>query len=74
VSAVPAERRLPTIEVRKSSPKPTDPKLIESSLPDPETVEAAAGSRWPRSFAALQVRNYRIYFCSQLVANTGLWM
>ena len=33
-----------------------------------------AVSRWPRSFAALQIRNYRIYFCSQIVANTGLWM
>jgi len=36
-------------------------------------VETSA-SRWPRSFAALQIRNYRIYFCSQIVANTGLWM
>ncbi|MGI3779571.1 MAG: MFS transporter [Janthinobacterium lividum] len=29
---------------------------------------------WPRSFAALQVRDYRLYLTSQMVATTGLWM
>ena len=29
---------------------------------------------WPRTLAALQVRNYRLYLSSQVVATTGLWM
>lgn len=29
---------------------------------------------WPRALAALQVRDYRLYLSSQLVATTGLWM
>lgn len=29
---------------------------------------------WPRSLAALEVRNYRLYLSSQVVATTGLWM
>ena len=32
------------------------------------------GRPWPRSFAALQVRDYRLYLTSQMVATTGLWM
>ena len=32
------------------------------------------GRQWPRSFAALQVRDYRLYLTSQMVATTGLWM
>jgi MFS family permease len=62
VSAVTAERRA-------SSSLPADPT---SAPVAPEAVEATA-SRWPRSLAALQVPNYRIYFCAQLVACTGLW-
>ncbi len=30
--------------------------------------------RWPRSLAALEVANYRLYLSSQVVATTGLWM
>lgn len=60
MSAVPAERRVPV-------------QFVDEQTPNPVRVETAA-SRWPRSFAALQIRNYRIYFCSQIVANTGLWM
>lgn len=30
--------------------------------------------RWPRTLAALEVRNYRLYLSSQIVATTGLWM
>ncbi|HEY0238836.1 MAG TPA: MFS transporter [Friedmanniella sp.] len=30
--------------------------------------------QWPRSFAALQVRDYRLYLTSQIVSTTGLWM
>jgi len=29
---------------------------------------------WPRSLAALEVRDYRLYLSSQMVATTGLWM
>ncbi len=34
----------------------------------------ARTSRWPSSFAALQVRDYRLFLSGQLVATTGLWM
>lgn len=30
--------------------------------------------QWPRTLAALQVRNYRLFLSSQVVATTGLWM
>lgn len=30
--------------------------------------------RWPRTLAALEVGNYRLYLSSQIVATTGLWM
>jgi len=72
VSAVPAERRVP---VRLSD----DP--VADQIGDPaeklavaESGAASEASRWPKSFAALQVLNYRIYFGSQIVATTGLWM
>jgi MFS family permease len=29
---------------------------------------------WPRALAALEVRDYRLYLSSQMVATTGLWM
>lgn len=32
------------------------------------------GRHWPRTLAALEVRNYRLYLSSQIVATTGLWM
>ncbi|WP_231920241.1 MFS transporter [Microlunatus soli] len=81
---MPAERRAPSVRL-----DPTDPIDLDESSFDraaAPTVDAAdlspadqqtapkAAFRWPRSFSALQVRNYRIYVCSQLVANTGLWM
>ncbi|MBI2845820.1 MAG: MFS transporter [Chloroflexi bacterium] len=30
--------------------------------------------RWPRTFAALSVRNYRLFFFGQLISLTGTWM
>lgn len=36
--------------------------------------ERARRLRLPRSFTALRIANYRIYFVSQLIATTGLWM
>lgn len=42
------------------------------------TAAAAESHRrsrhWPRTLAALEVRNYRLYLSSQIVATTGLWM
>ncbi len=32
------------------------------------------GRAWPKAFRALEVRNYRLYLSSQIVATTGLWM
>src|SRR3954449_11616368 len=30
--------------------------------------------KWPRVFAALESRNYRLYFAGQIVSLTGTWM
>ncbi len=46
---------------------------VDQTLP-PTTPAPPRTSRWPRSFAALEVRNYRLYLSSQVVATTGLWM
>jgi MFS family permease len=60
VSAAPAEHA------------PTSSRPSVTALPD---LDASPRSRqWPRSFAALQVRDYRLYLTSQMVATTGLWM
>ncbi|GAB3922033.1 MFS transporter [Microlunatus endophyticus] len=72
MSAVPAERRVP---VRLSD----DPVADQIGNPVGKLAVAEPGaapeaSRWPKSFVALQVLNYRIYFGSQIVATTGLWM
>jgi MFS family permease len=83
VSAVPAERRAPSVHLDPSSEadsldRPTlvrvnDPEPAEQH-PAPQHPAPKASFQWPKSFAALQIRNYRIYVCGQLVANTGLWM
>lgn len=44
-----------------------------SRRPTP-TPHRSAGRTWPKAFSALQVRNYRLYLSSQIVATTGLWM
>jgi len=46
------------------------------TLPGPpaETPRVAAGFSWARTFAALQHRNYRLFFIGQLVSLTGTWM
>ncbi|MDN5803851.1 MAG: MFS transporter [Microlunatus sp.] len=38
------------------------------------TASRRPALHWPRTLAALQVRNYRLYLSSQVVATTGLWM
>jgi MFS family permease len=83
VSAAPAEHAL-------TSPTPSVADLPDldrtqrerphglSSADDGNPSEGAGGRpparQWPRSFAALQVRDYRLYLTSQMVATTGLWM
>lgn len=44
------------------------------SRPAANQPNPARSSRWPQSLAALEVRNYRLYLSSQVVATTGLWM
>ncbi len=41
--------------------------------PTDEQVPSAAPQR-PSTFAALRVRNYRLFFAGQIVSNTGTWM
>jgi MFS family permease len=46
-------------------------------VPDLALVPTPPPSRprqWPASLAALQVRDYRLFLSSQVVATTGLWM
>jgi MFS family permease len=66
VSAAPAEHALTT----------TTPSAPASSTTDRPTAEVRAARRrsWPRALAALEVRDYRLYLSSQMVATTGLWM
>nr|WP_183341094.1 MFS transporter [Microlunatus antarcticus] len=45
-----------------------------SAAPPPDLSPPVAVRQWPRSFAALEVRDYRLYLTSQMVATTGLWM
>jgi MFS family permease len=66
VSAAPAEHVL-------TAPTPSAPALtrVDSTYP----ISRRPPTRhWPPSFAALQVRDYRLYLSSQMVATTGLWM
>ena len=60
VSAAPAERTGTRV-----------PDLSIVPTPPPSTRRRR---QWPRSLAALEVRNYRLFLSSQVVATTGLWM
>ena len=42
--------------------------------PPADPPRAAAGMSWARTFAALQHRNYRLFFIGQLISLTGTWM
>src|SRR4051794_41867814 len=62
-------------------PKSGDLLVSAASAERPSTRSAVsalarpiARRGWPRTLAALQVRNYRLYLSSQVVATTGLWM
>ena len=35
---------------------------------------ATGGVSWRNTFSAFQYRNYRLYFCGQLVSLIGTWM
>ena len=84
MSAATAEHRLTsttsattssTTSPSTTSPSSTSP--VEASLPAEPPLPIAPGRRrrsWPRSLAALQVRDYRLYLSAQVVSNTGLWM
>ncbi|MFL6027756.1 MAG: MFS transporter [Friedmanniella sp.] len=64
MSAAPADHVLPTSA--PSAPTATGPR--------PQAQPAHRPRSWPRALAALEVRNYRLYLSSQVVATTGLWM
>ena len=68
MSAATAEHDL-TSAPTSAAPPPDGPV----GAPDGRTA-ARRARRWPRSFAALEVRDYRLYLSSQVVATTGLWM
>jgi MFS family permease len=55
-----------------SSATTTEPLLL--SDPDLDPSPPPPRRRLPQSFAALEVRNYRIFLSGQIVATTGLWM
>ncbi len=46
----------------------------QPSAPRPTPPPAGFGFAWSRTFAALQHRNYRLFFIGQLVSLTGTWM
>src|ERR687886_688054 len=58
-----ADRSVPTTQVAGPSPDAGRPR----------TAEEAPGF-WRRTFAALQHRNYRLWFLGQLVSLVGTWM
>src|ERR1700712_4948016 len=55
-----------------SSATTTEPLLLPD--PDLDPSPPPPRRRLPQSFAALEVRNYRIFLSGQVVATTGLWM
>jgi MFS family permease len=60
-----------------SSPPPGAPGSPPPSGPPPSTPPgAASGQDGPSvaTFAALRLRNYRLYFSGQVVSNSGTWM
>src|SRR5919199_3583893 len=58
-----ADRSVPTTQVAGPSPEAGRPRTAEEPP-----------SFWRRTFAALQHRNYRLWFIGQLVSLVGTWM
>ena len=50
------------------------PATNETQPGPPAGPPRVAGFSWARTFAALQHRNYRLFFIGQLVSLTGTWM
>jgi len=71
VSAAPAEHAL-TTSAPSAAPPPDLP--VDLHVDPAADLGATRVRRWPRAFAALEVRDYRLFLTSQVVATTGLWM
>lgn len=56
-----------------TTPGPGSAAPATPSPGEPRATPAVSTSR-PRTFAALRVRNYRLFFAGQIVSNTGTWM
>ncbi len=65
VAPTPADRANPA-----SAPE------VAGAVDDPEPTADAVSDRAarPSTFAALHIRNYRLFFSGQVVSNTGTWM
>jgi len=48
--------------------------LLEADAAGLDLPTPAGPSRFPLTFRALRHRNYRLYFCGQIVSLTGTWM
>jgi MFS family permease len=57
------------------SPKQSEPvQLVASLSPEVGRPSLRKGASWRDTFAALQHRNFRLFFIGQLVSLTGTWM
>lgn len=68
----PAPGLQPTPGAQPVPSRPADPAAARPA-PPPDPPAAAPNAR-PSTFAALRVRNYRLFFAGQIVSNTGTWM
>ena len=65
---------------RRADQRPRDPSTPAEPAAAPATDRVADEHPSPEStghgstFAALRVRNYRLFFAGQVVSNTGTWM
>jgi len=73
VSPAPAEHA-PTSLTSSTALLDAPPDVAPPGPRDTAPRETVHGRRWPRSLAALEVRDYRLFLTSQVVATTGLWM
>jgi MFS family permease len=60
-----ADRAEPAVSAETAAPI-DDPGVAADAVPDPAAR--------PSTFAALHIRNYRLFFSGQVVSNTGTWM
>ncbi len=74
------ERSRPVGSTGPRAVGPTTAATTDQGLANPateHTAEPAAGPVQPakvETFAALKIRNYRLFFSGQVVSNTGTWM